>query len=464
MTRGFFISIILLATAAPAPVYAGVVITEIMYDLEVADTEREWIEIQNTGSSQVDLTGWKLFEANTNHGITASLPQTLILQSGAYAIIADNTEKFLLDQPSFSGTLFGSSFSLSNTGEALVLRNADLVDSDAVTYSSDWGAAGDGKSLQKTSSGWVAASPTPGFGSVSNPVASSGGDTSGAGAGAQVEMSESVSKIKVSAGADRTVLAGAEVIFEGSAEGFVDVTADKIRFHWNFGDGKTGEGNKVAHTFSFPGVYEVLLTASFAGASASDSAKITATENPVVVSEIKLNGFLEIHNNSARKIDFSNFGIGANDSKPFYFPEGTFLSPWSYLAIEPGLLGFKIPQSGTVKILYPNGKVLFSSFYPASALGEKESLSLTNNEWAKSKATPGAKNETLKNLTAPRKSGQSTAAQLAVEQPAKAAKKETTEINLASVSSAGSYIRLFLGLGIGVLGGLAFFFAKRYLA
>lgn len=477
MIRNFLISIILLAAAAPA--FAGVVITEIMYDLDgLSDTGREWIEIQNNGSSQIDLAGWKLFEANTNHGITAAGSQTFVLPAGAYAVIADNVEKFLADWPSFSGTFFDSLFSLSNTGEALALRNSELADSDAVTYSSDWGAQGDGKSLQKIGGGWVAALPTPGFGPVGEEptqqtAGSSGGEVSNTGVGVPLEMSESVSKIKAGAGADRTVLAGAEVVFEGSADGFTDATADKIRFHWNFGNGKTGEGNKVAHVFSFPGTYEVFLTVSFAGVSASDSVKITAVENPVVVSEIKYGKFIEIYNASPRKIDFSKFGLSFAGAQPFYFPDGTFLVPWAYLALEHELFGFEIPQSGEIKILYPNGKILLSSVYQLLVLGEKESLSLVDGRWQKSKVTPGAKNEVVKISSAlPVSTGNRTQAKL--EPPvAGAGEKVVEEINLASVSSQTSnfsylfnseYIWLLAGLCAGIFGGLALFFAKRYWA
>src|SRR3989344_6805654 len=103
------------------PVYASVVITEVMYDLEGADTGREWVKIQNDGVA-VDLTGWKFFEGGGNHGLTLVQGDISLPQNG-FAVIADNAEKFLLDWPGFSGTLFDSVFSLSNTGETLILRD-----------------------------------------------------------------------------------------------------------------------------------------------------------------------------------------------------------------------------------------------------------------------------------------------------------------------------------------------------
>lgn len=476
MNRGVLISILLLSTVAiviAAPVYAGVVITEIMYDLDGTDTGREWIEIQNTGSSQIDLTGWKFFEANTNHGITAANPQAFLLPAGAYAVIADNIEKFLVDWPSFSGVLFDSAFSLSNTSEAISIRNSELLDVDSVTYSSGLGANGDGNSLQRVNSEWAAALPTPGAG----PINKTASEDQSAGtqntnepqtsSGGPVVMADSASKLKAHAGEDRTVLAGAEAAFAASAEGFTEDSVNKAGFFWNFGDGYAAAGKNIAHVFTYPGTYSVLLNVSFSGDSASDSAKITVVENPAVISEVKPGSFLEIYNNSARKIDFSGFGVGLDTLKPFYFPAGTFLSPYAYLALNSELLGFQIAQNGTLKLFYPNNKIVFSSVYPQLALGDSESLNFMDGNWFAAKATPGEKN------TAPSKSKTIQAAgnsqAKAVENP-----KPNSETAVASVINIehpggggflkGIYFWLLLGLGAGILAGLGVILGKRYLA
>src|SRR3989344_5734849 len=102
----FFTAIILFLI--PASLFANVEITEIMYDVSGSDTGREWIEVK--ANTETDLADWKLFEANTNHALTL-VGGTALVPAGGVAVIADNTEKFLLDFPSFSGTLFDSSFS-----------------------------------------------------------------------------------------------------------------------------------------------------------------------------------------------------------------------------------------------------------------------------------------------------------------------------------------------------------------
>jgi len=73
------------------------------------------------------------------------------LAPNAYVVIADNAATFLKDNPTYSGTLFDSAFSLSNNGETLVLRDAKLVDMTSFSYSPSEGATGDGNSLQRNS-------------------------------------------------------------------------------------------------------------------------------------------------------------------------------------------------------------------------------------------------------------------------------------------------------------------------
>jgi hypothetical protein len=140
-------------------------ISEIMYDLPGSDTGREWVEICNNNSVAENLTGWKFFEGGTNHGLTLT-NGSWILDAGAYAIIADNPATFLQDNPSYAGTLFDSSFSLSNTGEQIGLKNSSLELVESITYNSSWGANGNGNSLQFVNGNWCEGNTTPGYANV----------------------------------------------------------------------------------------------------------------------------------------------------------------------------------------------------------------------------------------------------------------------------------------------------------
>lgn len=140
---------------------AAIQISEIMYDLPGTDTGREWVEIYNNNSIAENLTGWKFFEGGSNHNLNLTQGSWL-LEPNSFAVIADNPSAFLLDNPSYASTLFDSSFSLSNTGEQIGIKNSSLQLVDSVAYNSSWGANGTGKSLQLYSGNWCEGNPTPG--------------------------------------------------------------------------------------------------------------------------------------------------------------------------------------------------------------------------------------------------------------------------------------------------------------
>lgn len=86
--------------------------------------DHEWIEIYNRNNSSVDLSGWKFLENETNHGLS-SYQGDLIIEGKEYAIIADNAENFLADNPDFTGTIIDSAWSsLREDGEEIGLVNS----------------------------------------------------------------------------------------------------------------------------------------------------------------------------------------------------------------------------------------------------------------------------------------------------------------------------------------------------
>lgn len=364
--KKFFISSIFIFTFFIAPVfsYANVSITEIMYDVSGSDTGREWIEVK--ADAGTDLSDWKLFEANTNHGLTLAKGSALI-PVGGFAVIADNTEKFLLDFPSFSGTLFDSSFSLSNTGETISIRNAELADVDSVSYTSEQGAAGDGNSLQKINGVWTVAVPTPGGGEnqqqttdnqqqeqgTTNVPAQTGTTQT---SGASVPMIEPT--IKAYAGPDRTVLSGADVLFEGKATGLTGEPMMPERFSWNFGDGTVADGENVRHTFRYPGVYVVNLNTKSGKYAASDYARVTAIPADIIISSADPAGaYVEIRNSVGSDIDVSLFRIRAN-SKDFMIPDHTVLSAKTAVRFHSSATSLAFQKGDALSLLYPNGEVL----------------------------------------------------------------------------------------------------------
>ena len=158
------------------------VINEIMYDLEGSDTtngkSREWIEIYNNSGKEIILTGgsngWR-FNDGSNHLLNEPAAQgSMVIPTGGYAILAGDAATFLVDHNGFNGTFIDTVMSLKNTSTTLKISAPDGAIIDEVTYNSSWGAAGDGKTLERKSAS----------GSSNNPsswgVSSASGGTPGA--------------------------------------------------------------------------------------------------------------------------------------------------------------------------------------------------------------------------------------------------------------------------------------------
>lgn len=79
------------------------------------------------------------------------------------------------------------------------------------------------------------------------------------------------------AGPDRRATVGEEITFDGSKSYDPDGTI--VSYHWEFGDGSSGEGMTVTHAYSEPGSYTVTLTVTDdGGLTGSDTAIITVEE------------------------------------------------------------------------------------------------------------------------------------------------------------------------------------------
>jgi hypothetical protein len=132
-SRSLFAATILVTLSAPTAAFAAINIVDVMYDPPGADSGHEWIEVSNTGTDSVNLASYRLFEAGTNHKLTVTIG-TSTLPAGAKAIIATDPMQYKADHPSFAGAVFKSSFSLSNTGETIEIKDASLAVVDSYSY------------------------------------------------------------------------------------------------------------------------------------------------------------------------------------------------------------------------------------------------------------------------------------------------------------------------------------------
>ncbi len=135
---------------------SGLIINEIMYDLPLpgTDTNHEWIELFNAGSSEINLTDCKFNDGDsaTNHALNAPPKNgsrgSLILAPGTYLILSGNASTTILDLPNYNGSIIDTVMSLNNTAAKLKIFDKGSAEIASASYSKEMGGAGNNKTLE----------------------------------------------------------------------------------------------------------------------------------------------------------------------------------------------------------------------------------------------------------------------------------------------------------------------------
>ena len=144
--------------SCPAFSLAAVSLTEVAWMGDATSANNEWIELYNSGSASVDITGWTLGDGvNFSVALTGSIPaeEYVLLERNRSSAVYLVASPFLI----YTGALV-------NTGATLTLRRADSTIEDQVAGGADWGTVGGDNATKETaqyiSRGWVTAVATPG--------------------------------------------------------------------------------------------------------------------------------------------------------------------------------------------------------------------------------------------------------------------------------------------------------------
>jgi hypothetical protein len=363
---------------------AGFEITEVMYDLDGTDTDREWIEVQNTGSEALDLSTWYFFSDNSKHSL---VPEGVsLVPAGGHAVIAQKAAKFTTDWSSFSGLLFDSSWTgFNNEGESIALKDSDLNIVSPITFTASLGGAGNGDSLQKINGSWVGATPTPGAAnstgnnstetttqdqSNSQTNTSSGGGVSlSADAAKKVKESE-IPHITTDILAKSTVFAGVPLTIDTRTIGINKEGLATGRFVWNFGDGTAmhlRDQKEFEHTYAYPGEYVLSLSyySNYYGTTVDATNRMIVRVVPleILIGSVgtPLDPFVELENRSAYELSLSGWRIiGASHS--FIIPEGTMILPNKKLKFSPRVTFFTNDDIKSVTLQNAGGETV--ALYP----------------------------------------------------------------------------------------------------
>jgi hypothetical protein len=120
-------------TTCENAILTGVVINEVLYDADGSDSGREWVELHNTMTEDVDVSGWMLQVAGSSFSTKATLPENTIIPAGSYYIVGGEQAA---DDLGYSPN-FVVSWSLGNAGsniDGVRLLDCNEVILDTVLY------------------------------------------------------------------------------------------------------------------------------------------------------------------------------------------------------------------------------------------------------------------------------------------------------------------------------------------
>lgn len=343
-----------------------------MFDLPGTDSGREWIEVTNVGTTAENVEDYRLFEGNVNHTFTIILGDGVLSPNESLVIVSD-PEKFKIDWPNFSGTIFDSSFSLSNTGETLILRDGDLVDADSLTYSAETGALGDGNSLQLGATGFVAGLPTPGShgeGIVLGASTSTPNgpllDISTHSTPEAISFVKEVVDITLATSRERVTLVGMPIIFEALAldSKSSSKSLDGVSYDWSMGDGKIQSGKKISYAYLEPGEYVVVVKAKFKESQAVSRTLVTVLPFEIKINTVVPGEYIELLNHLNTEANIGGALI-SNGAATFRLPDDTIILPKKKLRIPEEVI--EIDLSGDLVYLSDaSGKLIETFRRPAT--------------------------------------------------------------------------------------------------
>ncbi len=356
LTRKHYIFIILVFFSFCYKAEAKIIISEV----SISPTDKRFIELYNSSSSSVSLTGYYI-QRKTESGsdFTSLVSKTYFegvsISGGGYLVISRSSDSYTdILVPNLTLTA-------SNT---LQLKNPAKEVVDSISF----GELGEGQSINKDLAGSKSTkSITPGSGSLeSNQDEESDEDTDSNEEDLDDEISsddkEEILKIKTEIFSPKVVFSG--IPFELYSETTTN-RGEKYEvgnFVWNFGDGmslKSKNSEAFNYVYDYPGEYVLILSyyrTSFSEVpEATDKINLKVLPSSINISSIGSlsDPYVEIENKSSYEISLKDWSINTS-SNFFLIPEGTIILPNKKIKFSPKITGFKYEDLDFVSIIDPN--------------------------------------------------------------------------------------------------------------
>ncbi len=366
--------------------------SEVMADPEGTDTNREWIEVKNTANYPVNLEKYKFCDSGSCHKLYSE-NNNFKIQPKSFGIIAKNISEFKNDYQDFSGFVLRASFSLTNAGEKLELKNQNGDVVSVVEYSGDvCGKNGDSCSLFGDT--WKNGKSTPGSENVFKKKESS--NSSGGSSSSDetpkidrtyVEITDVIDgkkKLKAEIIDDiPTLIAGAENEFHGRAYGITGIEIRGAEYFWNMGDGKKEYGKNIKHTFLYPGKYILTLVVKSANFTGNIRKIVSVINSPIEISSIdSKENWIKIKNNYSDILKLDGWEIFV-DGEKFKIPKESYILGNSELIFPNKITNLDVKNNSHIFLLFPKGQK--QSVFVKKDVSKIDSISLDLDENKKPK-------------------------------------------------------------------------------
>jgi len=387
----YFLATLIIMITLPLVAQAEVRINEIAW-MGVTTTNGqygEWFELYNTGNETVNLSGWKLYKAG---GAKLIYAFTGSIAPGEYYVVERTTASIADPLPEISneqGVFSNSGF--ANTGEFLVLKDAQGQVVQSLDHSSGW-QAGDTTSkdtMQYSSNNWITAASTPGKVNSTTPIISSPSTnlqdetenseetplyTTEQGTDTGVRTKESQEKIVpllVRARKDPHIdFTFPSTVYASNVHTFIGAitleysTPTTGEFVWNMGDGtvlRYTENTPITHVYRYSGTYMVTLsyypTERYGTPVLWASKKVTVVD-PQLTLRILDSQTLQISNRSDTPLDLSHWVITTGNESAVV-PDMTLLAAQATIGLSTKHLS--LPSLTTASLLTMNGTLVAST-------------------------------------------------------------------------------------------------------
>ncbi|HRY60018.1 MAG TPA: lamin tail domain-containing protein [Patescibacteria group bacterium] len=329
-----------------------------------ADSNDEWIELINLDDIQIDLGGWVLDDIESGGSTSYTIPVGTKIDPDGFKVFYKKD----------------TGITLNNTGDDVTLKNPNGVIVDQVTFTN--AATDKSFSLSSNSSdgSWVT-NYTPSPGRLNTPPANS---PPNANAGISITNAKT----------------GETVNFNGSASSDSDGTI--ASYEWNFGDGLTGYGSQVSHTYSTAGSYQVTLTVrDNNGATSTCSINVSVVQGAISYqnqysSDIKIisimpnpdgvepdSEFIKVTNSGTSDINLRNWVLDDEEggSKPFIIDYDLVLKAGSSISFYGSDTKISLNNDGDSARLFDPDKKLVSSISYTDKAAKGVPYLFENGKW-----------------------------------------------------------------------------------